>query len=157
MGKVLTATAVLKFRAGPKRKEIPDAGCPGLHLVIQPSGAKSWALRYRRPDKRPAKLSLGPLLESCGTERDVTPIIGVPLTLLAARRLVATLRHEIAQGRDPGAVHLAERKRQQAITVERTKNTFAAAAVPEHFSPLCPPWCSSIIGAPPLRRFRIKP
>ena len=39
---------------------MPDPALSGLYLVIQPSGAKSWALRYRYGGK-PAKLTLGPL------------------------------------------------------------------------------------------------
>ena len=32
----------------------------GLYLVVQPSGAKSWAMRFRRPNSDRAKLVLGP-------------------------------------------------------------------------------------------------
>ena len=39
--------------------EYPDAAAPGLYLVVQPTGSRSWALRYRRPDGRTAKLTLG--------------------------------------------------------------------------------------------------
>ena len=46
-------------RAGvPIRTEIHDRGCPGLFLIVQPSGAKSWALRYRVAGKS-RKLTLG--------------------------------------------------------------------------------------------------
>ena len=76
MAKALTATAVLKFRPGTLRREVPDGGCLGLHLVIQPSGTKSWALRYRRPDNRSAKLSLGHVFELPGEEPEVQPTIG---------------------------------------------------------------------------------
>ena len=41
-----------------KRIEVSDASCRGLFIVVQPSGAKSWALRYRFGGK-PAKLTLG--------------------------------------------------------------------------------------------------
>jgi len=42
-----------------KRIEIPDAGKPGLYLVIQPSGRKSWSVRYRRLiDQAPRKYTL---------------------------------------------------------------------------------------------------
>src|SRR6516165_5678084 len=101
MAKHLTAVAVAKARAGAQRREIPDGGSPGLHLVVQPSGAKSWALRYRRPDRRSAKLVLGSVFDLEGGEADSKPVIGDHLTLAAARRLVAELRHQIAQGRDP--------------------------------------------------------
>ena len=59
MPKVLTAQTVEKMKAGPTRREIPDARLTGLYLVVQPSGAKSWALRYRYGGKS-RKLTLGP-------------------------------------------------------------------------------------------------
>jgi hypothetical protein len=59
MAKVLTSAAVEKYIGGDKRREIADAKASGLYLVIQPSGQKSWALRFRRPNGRPAKLTLG--------------------------------------------------------------------------------------------------
>jgi len=53
----LTDAAVLKKRPHPtKRLEVHDAG--GLYLVIQPSGAKSWAYRYRYAGKS-HKLTIG--------------------------------------------------------------------------------------------------
>ncbi|MBR1296660.1 site-specific integrase [Bradyrhizobium sp. AUGA SZCCT0042] len=128
MAKTLTAAAVKNHRPGKKRREIPDGGCPGLHLVVQPSGAKSWALRYRRPDKRTAKLALGSVFERDGQEPNTEPVIGGHLTLAAAHRLVAELRHQIAQGRDPGASYIAERERRRAPTLDRAANTFSAAA-----------------------------
>src|SRR5688500_668967 len=60
MGKVLTVQSVERLKADPTRRlEIPDAGLQGLYLVIQPSGMKSWAVRYRSGGK-PRKLTLGP-------------------------------------------------------------------------------------------------
>jgi integrase len=110
------------------RREIPDGGCPGLHLVVQPGGAKSWALRYRRPDRRSAKLVLGSVFDLEGKEPDSKPVIGGHHTLAAARRLVAELRHQIAQGRDPGADHMAERERQRVANLDCAANTFGTAA-----------------------------
>jgi hypothetical protein len=49
MASKLTAATVLQAKAGQARREIPDGGCAGLYLVIQPNGAKSWAVRYRSP------------------------------------------------------------------------------------------------------------
>jgi integrase len=42
-----------------KRIEIADGAVSGLYLIVQPSGAKSWAVRYRHRG-RSAKLTLGP-------------------------------------------------------------------------------------------------
>lgn len=64
MAKALTHKAVEKIKPGDKRLEIPDGIVKGLYLVVQPSGAKSWALRYRQSGK-PVKLTLGrwPVME----------------------------------------------------------------------------------------------
>ena len=42
-----------------KRLEVPDGKIAGLYLVVQPSGAKSWALRYRVAGA-PKKFTIGP-------------------------------------------------------------------------------------------------
>jgi integrase len=59
MAKKLTDISITKIKPHPtKRLEIPDAGKPGLYLVVQPTGRKSWAVRYRRlSDGRPRKLT----------------------------------------------------------------------------------------------------
>ena len=49
MAKVLTVVAVDKLTAGKARREVPDGGCVGLRLVIQPSGFKSWAMQFVDP------------------------------------------------------------------------------------------------------------
>ena len=57
--RVLTVQAVERMKPDPtKRQEVADAVTPGLYLIVQPSGAKSWALRYRHAGK-PRKLTLG--------------------------------------------------------------------------------------------------
>lgn len=53
----LTDISIKNAKPGPSRREIPDGGCKGLYLVIQPSGRKSWAVRYRYNGK-PKKLTL---------------------------------------------------------------------------------------------------
>jgi integrase len=59
MAKALTTKAVEAAKPDTgKRREVADAALPGLYLVVQPSGAKSWALRYRFAGK-PSKLTLG--------------------------------------------------------------------------------------------------
>jgi integrase len=53
----LTAKAIENIKPTAQRREIPDPGCAGLYLVVQPSGRKSWAVRYRFAGK-PRKLTL---------------------------------------------------------------------------------------------------
>lgn len=60
--KLLTELAVESLQGRATRREIADAGMAGkgggLYLVVQPTGSKSWALRYRYGG-RPRKLTLG--------------------------------------------------------------------------------------------------
>ena len=123
----LTVAAVRKYAAQSKRREIPDAMAPGLHLVIQPkpSGAKSWALRFRRPDGRPAKLTLGPI-DQAGTETSDEPVLGGALTLRQARQLANQIDRKRAQGLDVIEEHKAARLRQRATAQDRAANTFGA-------------------------------
>jgi integrase len=87
--------AALKPRA--KRYEVPDRGCVGLYVVVQPvTGKKSFALRYRRPNTgRPAKLTLG----------------NGSMTLAEARKAAAAALDTLAKGVDPGTAKLDEAKR----------------------------------------------
>jgi integrase len=88
MPEALTAKGVEKAKPHlEKRLEVPDGLLPGLYLVIQPSGSKSWAIRYRANGK-PAKLTLGRY-----------PAI----TLAAARDLAREKLETVSRGRDPAA------------------------------------------------------
>ncbi len=93
MTKVLTAKAVEAMKPGAARREIPDGAVVGLYLIMQPSGAKAWALRYRAPD--PRKLTLGRW-----------PAMGLAEARTAAR---AALGH-VSEGGDPAADRKAERE-----------------------------------------------
>jgi integrase len=86
MKRALTARSVEATKPGKVRREIPDAHMPGLYLVVQPSGARSWAVRYRNHG-RPRKHTLG----------------GFPAVDLAtARTLAGKALRAAAEGRDPG-------------------------------------------------------
>jgi integrase len=91
--KLFTDLSVERLKAPSRRKEIPDAGMPHLYLVVQPSGLKSWAVRYRYGG-RPRKLTVGQF-----------PGVGV---VKARERAQATLE-ALDRGEDPGVKRLAER------------------------------------------------
>jgi integrase len=97
----LTAIAVANARPGHTRREIHDRGCPGLFLVVQPTGHKSWAVRYRfRGLSR--KLTLGPVLTASGEiEPASEPQIDTPLSLMAARELAIKALRQAKAGVDP--------------------------------------------------------
>jgi integrase len=128
MAKQLTAVAVKNHRPGKKgRREIPDGGCPGLYLVIQAAGHRSWAMRFRRPNGKPAKLTLGQV-DLSGKEAESEPVLGTPLTLASARRLAAEVHRSRARGRDVVADYDAAKRRQKSEQVTRAASTFGAAA-----------------------------
>jgi integrase len=89
----LTDMACERAPAGPARCELPDGG--GLFLIVQPSGAKSFAFRYRQGG-RPRKWTLGPY---------------PALSLKAARRLARDAAEQVAAGGDPAADKAAARNR----------------------------------------------
>jgi integrase len=84
---LLTDVGIKKLALPEKRREVPDGRVSGLYLVLQPSGARSWALRYRIAGK-PAKLTLGPY-----------PV----LDLANARRRAQEALGDVAGGRDPSS------------------------------------------------------
>jgi integrase len=92
----LTELTVKNAKAGAARREIPDAVCPGLYLVVQPSGAKSWTTRYRYAGK-PRKLTHGPVSDALG--------------LVEARELSRAATRAVAAGRDPGAEKIEARRK----------------------------------------------
>jgi integrase len=100
-----------------KRREVPDGKIAGLYLVLQPSGAKSWALRYRVAGK-PTKLTLGSY-----------PV----LDLASARRRAQEALGAVAGGKDPAADKKATREAQKAAeTPSDLLRTVAASFVEKH-------------------------
>jgi integrase len=96
MAKALTAASIEKAKPNPdKRQEIPDGLLAGLYLIVQPSGSKSWAVRYRRGTK-PRKHTLGPY-----------PTLG----LLEAREQARKALLRVQAGGDPGLEKKIERRR----------------------------------------------
>ena len=89
-----------------KRQELPDNIVRGLYLVVQPSGAKSWAVRYRH-DGKPTKLTLGPY-----------PRLGLGEARTAARETLGI----VSEGNNPTAdvVTLKRLKRLPAADGNRT-------------------------------------
>ena len=99
MVKAFTPKGIEAMKPDPaKRREFPDPALSGLYLVVQPSGAKGWALRYRWANK-PKKLTLGKW-----------PIMGLADARGAASEAIA----KVEAGADPGA----EKKKAKAVRIE---------------------------------------
>jgi integrase len=104
--KKLTAIAIAALRPRAERYEVSD-NASALRVLVLPSGRKSFVLRYRRPDGRSAKLTLGAFDPSA--EMVDEPILGAPMTLGAARQLAAEMLREKARGRDPAQLRIKSR------------------------------------------------
>jgi integrase len=100
----LTAKSVEHIKPGATRREIPDDGCASLYLIVQPSGKKSWAVRYRYQG-HPTKLTL----------------IGVT-SLAAARKAATDALHELEQGNDPAAARKADKLEAMAAKANTLAN-----------------------------------
>jgi integrase len=90
---MLTDLQIKKLALPETRREISDGKIAGLFLVVQPSGAKSWAVRYRVAGT-PKKFTIGPY-----------PAVD----LATARRRAQEAVGEVAGGNDPAAQKKAVR------------------------------------------------
>jgi integrase len=125
----LTVAAVRKYAPQAQRRELRDTQAPGLYLIIQPKpkGTKSWAMRFRRPDGRAAKLTLG-RVELADVEPKDEPVLGGALTLRQARQLANKIDRERARGLDVIAEHSAQKHRERVAAVQRSASSFTVAA-----------------------------
>jgi integrase len=125
---MLTDIKIRALKGGNVRREIPDGN--GLYLIVQPSGSKSWALRFRQHG-RPVKLTLGQYF--AGEVRDAPePVVGGPLTLKGARKLASETMLGIAKGSDP----VAAKKEAETAKQQADENTFEAVAL-EYMKRVC--------------------
>jgi len=91
----LTALNVETWKPAAHRQEVLDR--EGLYFIVQPSGVKSWALRYRRKsDGKAVKHTIGSY-----------PM----LSLKDARSAATALRAEIERGADPHGAKVVARRR----------------------------------------------
>lgn len=103
MPRPLTAIAITNAKPRPgQRTEVADGATPGLRLVIQPSGSKSWAFRYERTGGKGVKLTLGP---AAGPGA---------ISLADARRIAGEARRGMAVGIDPSEAKRAEKAASEA-------------------------------------------
>ena len=81
----LTVKGVENELPAQERREIPDAIMRGLYLIVQPTGRKVWAVRYRLGGKS-AKHTVGPY---------------PAFSLKQARDSAAAVLRSVAEGRAP--------------------------------------------------------
>src|SRR6516165_8000278 len=123
----LTDAAAIKRKPSDKRVEVHDGN--GLYLVIQPSGMKSWAYRYRVRGKS-RKLTLGALLIGKADDREPTGDLPA-LSVSEARQMASAAAVKVQRGGDPAV--------EKRMKVARTRNTVDAmldAFVADHVAGL---------------------
>jgi integrase len=131
---LLTDAAVRKYKAGAALRQIRDAGAQSLYLLIAPRrdgdkrNAKSFMMRFRDLEGRPAKIVLGPF-DLSGHELKETPEIGQPLSVAAARALAADVHRRRARGEDVIGQHKARKIRRRTEAAEQAASAFGASAV----------------------------
>jgi integrase len=115
---MLTDLQIKKLALPEGRKEVPDGKVSGLYLVVQPSGSKSWAIRYRVAGQ-PKKLTLGPY-----------PAID----LATARRRAQEAIGDVAGGKDPAGEKKAVRAaaRAERAAEDNRLDRIAASYVDRH-------------------------
>jgi integrase len=101
----LTAKKIENIKPRVSRQEVPDGGCRGLYLVVQPSGRKSWAVRYRFNGK-PRKLTLD----------------GV-VSLAEARKAATNALNELRLGNDPAELKFDAKAAKEKAAATRAGDT----------------------------------
>jgi integrase len=112
MARALTALAIEKAKPGTARREIPDGLLRGMYLVVQPSGVKSWAVRYRHR----------------GVSRKLTLGAWPAIDLATARNLGAKALRRVAEGADPAA----EKQDTKRLTVADSVEAIIADYIGRH-------------------------
>ena len=80
--------------SGRDRTELADGRVPGLSLRVSGAGAKSWVIRYRTPDHRQMRVTLGKY-----------PAV----SLHDARALAMDMLLAVAHGGDPATIAFCHR------------------------------------------------
>jgi integrase len=104
----LTTKFIDNAKPAAVRREIPDSGCRGLYLVVQPTGRKAWAVRYRFH----------------GATRKLT--LDADLTLAAARQAATAALRELERGNDPAALKFDARAKAEQAAADRERDTVEA-------------------------------
>ena len=104
----LTTKLIENVKPAAIRREISDSGCRGLYLVVQPTGRRTWAVRYR----------------FAGATRKLTLDAG--LTLAEARKAATAALHELERGNDPAALKFDARAKAEQAAADRERDTVEA-------------------------------
>ncbi|MDP2356139.1 MAG: integrase arm-type DNA-binding domain-containing protein [Beijerinckiaceae bacterium] len=131
----LTAAMVEKLTPDlAKRREVPDSILPGLYLQIQPTGAKSWAVRYRHRG-RTRKLTLGtvavlPLALARERGREALQAVAAGLDPATEKRHARTSEADLVRSIVAEFLDRHVRSNNKPRTAEEVERTFRLHVVP---------------------------
>jgi integrase len=120
----LTVITIQNLAPKDSRYEVGDPACPGLYLQVHPSGAKSWAFRFRFGGKS-RKLTIGGAYTDKGIE---------VIKIGNARDIADEARVSVARRIDPIEANRARQKSaaQEAAAAENTLRTVAGRYLDQH-------------------------
>jgi len=114
--KRLTLEAVERLKAGDAPLRVYDATAPGLHVLVMPSGVKSWNLNYRTTAGRVRRIGIGR-----------HPVVSPDAARKRARELLATVQaggdplRERERIRDAGTLRQAVAKYSEALRAGKVR------------------------------------
>jgi hypothetical protein len=132
----LTAQLVERIKPDPTRRvEIPDPVLPGFYLIVQPSGAKSWAVRYRHSG-RTRKLTLAtvarlPLGEARERAREALEIVSAGRDPAFERKQARSGDHDLIRNVVQSFVERHVRANLKARSAEEVERLFKLHVLPK--------------------------
>ena len=124
----------LKHPGGGRAVKIAVGGVSGLHVQIQPSGAKSWVLRTRYGDWTERRDADGEVIERGRKKREIG-LGAYPDILPGAARERARERAREAKAKlEAGVDPIAEKKAAQAALVAAGKRGLTFSVALDHFA-----------------------
>jgi integrase len=121
---MLTKETAAAAKPTAARYELRDKKVPGLRLIVQTSGVRTWALRYKVPKGRARRYTIGQLSDALGLDE--------------ARRIAAKVKLDVVKGVDPAAERREARRtgttvqtvwdEYRALHLTKRRDSTAAAA-----------------------------
>jgi integrase len=84
---MLTKETAAAAKPDAARYELRDKKIAGLRLIVQPSGVRTWALRYKLPKGQARRYTIGAYSEALGLDE--------------ARKIAAKVKLDVVKGADP--------------------------------------------------------
>ena len=112
---MLTKETAAAAKPAAARYELRDKKVAGLRLIVQPSGVRTWALRYKLPKGQARRYTIGAYSEALGLDE--------------ARKIAAKVKLDVVKGADPAGERREARR--TGTTVKAVFDEYAALHLPK--------------------------